>query len=135
MRSLVICYLMKILLLILSISSISCTTKWTREDTYFESALVAISIIDFKQTMDIVDKRYEGSDQFTTRQHNESNPLMRNHPHHSEVYQMFAGGLILHCLIAEALPEGWRRSWQLLWIGIEANAVNTNFNCGINVTF
>jgi hypothetical protein len=103
---------------------------WTTTDTHFQLALVALGLADVMQTRYFLDMRYlpDGREILPIE---EQNPLLGKHPSGPMLYTALAGVLIGHFVIARALPQPWRRIWQVSAIGIETCVVGWNtYNIG-----
>lgn len=113
-----------VLALLLTIPAIA--QGWTKEDTIRESAVVAITVADWGQTLSIADHPD------TLREYN---PILGDHPSRGQVNLYFAGGIALHYLIARMLPPSWRHGFQYVTLGWEGAIVSHNFHVGIQVRF
>ncbi len=104
--------------------------KWTREDTALQTAFSTILIADWTQTLHIARN---------PKKYNEGNPLVRTfigkHPSVGKVNAFVGSCLALHTLISYKLDKPYRGYWQLFWIGMESDAVGSNYNMGITVGF
>jgi len=58
-----------------------------------------------------------------------------DHPSKARVNTLIPLGIVSHGLVTWALPHKYRPYWQYVWIGIEANAVYTNYRSGIRISF
>ncbi len=113
--------------LALTLGSTARASEWTRTDSAFELGLVALSVTDFGQTSWFLSNRPYSY---------ETNPLLGRHPSRSKVATFGVVGLGSHFLVALALPQPYRRLWQLVAIGVETDAVTSNARTfGFHVTF
>lgn len=65
----------------------------------------------------------------------EKNLFLGSHPSGLKVNRYFAATLAAHWVISMNLPNGYRRAFQGLTIGIEANTVRKNYQVGISAKF
>lgn len=114
--------------------------NWTKTDTVYEVAFLTVTTLDWAQThsMAKADWVWDG------HSHSEMNPLLGSKPSKEKVDFMIPAGMVLHVLIAVALPPHFdiggfdihpRRAWQLIWIGIETGATINNASGGIKIEF
>ena len=96
---------------------------------------MAVTCIDWGQT------RYISTH---GNQYYENNPILGRHPSLDKVNTLVPLGIIGHAVIAAALPKHYtifgfdvhpRLIWQGVWIGIEIDAVASNFKTGIKYEF
>jgi hypothetical protein len=120
-----------LLLVVLAGCSPAWADDWTREDTYRQTALTALLVVDWAQTRWIV----KHPDPINGVQHSEGNPLLGSHPSVGRVNNLLAASIIAQAGIAYMLPPEWRRGWQHVWIGIEAGAVFHNHSVGVKLEF
>ena len=99
---------------------------WTREDTYRQSVLTVLLVVDWGQT------RYIAKHPL---QHKEMNQFLGEHPSVGRVNNYFAASILGHAVISYILPPDWRKGWQYVWIGIEFGVVQRNHSIGIKVDF
>ena len=117
---------MKKLILILLVLLTSCATDpWTKKDTAYQGAFLAVTAIDWLQTKEVV----------RNPNYYEINPVLGCNPKQNNVDLYFAGCAIANTAIAYYLPKEYRRIWQCLWIGFEAGYVNYNYSGGIRIKF
>lgn len=100
--------------------------EWTTQDTQRESVFVAITAIDWSQTLQIA-KRPD--------HYYETNIILGNHPSDSRINTLIPTAMLAHYYIATLLPRGYREAWQYAFIAVETNAVSNNFSIGLNVKF
>lgn len=100
--------------------------EWTDTDTAYEAVYLVLHTADWAQTRYIA----AHSEQF-----NEDNQFLGNDPSDSEVNRYFILTGLLHTGIAYALPEKWRRGFQIVTISIEASVVSHNYRIGVNMNF
>lgn len=91
-----------------------------------EIAYSALHIMDWQQTRRIA------RDPFMLE---EKNLVLGAHPSTLRVNRYFAATLVAHWAIAMNLPDGYRRAFQGVTIGIEANTVRKNYQVGISAKF
>ena len=106
------------------------TGRWFQPFTPHESIAQAVftgmAIVDWGQTRDIA----RGPARFT-----ETNPILGRHPTLRQVDTLVPLGICIHALIAWALPQKYRRYWQYVWIGIETQAVHSNYRSEVRISF
>lgn len=98
---------------------------WTREDTNRQAVVTALLVVDWGQTRYIA-KHPE---------FHETNPLLGEHPSIGQVNNYFVASILAHATVSMILPPDWRKGWQYIWIGIEADTVDRNRHIGIKVSF
>jgi len=125
-----------LLLVFLAGCSPACADDWTREDTYRQSALTALLVVDWAQTRWIVKHPRDPVQPDGTYQWRaEGNRLLGEHPSIGRVNGYFAASIIGHAAISYVLPRDWREAWQYVWIGIEINTTRRNHAMGIRMEF
>jgi len=115
--------------------------KWTKTDTAYQLSYLAITTVDWAQTrwMTRQDWQWDGNN------YKEMNPLfLDDHPHEDAVTWLIPAGMILHTVVALALPPeakicGFklnpRRIWQVIFICGEIGAVVNNATAGVKIEF
>jgi hypothetical protein len=93
---------------------------WTHTDTAFQSAFLALMVVDWRQTL----RASEGGRFY------ETNPLLKATPSRASVNGLFLTAACLHALVSLALPPKPRRVWQAVSIGFEVSSVAHNFSVG-----
>ena len=108
--------------------------SWTKEDTIRQVLATTLTVIDWGQTNDIVER----ADRV------ELNPILGPHPSKQAVQNYFLTVLVLQPAIARLLPREatvWgfdikpRTAWQYLYIGVEWTAIASNFRGGLKIRF
>ncbi len=102
---------------------------WTKQDTFVQGAFLALVFVDWQQTREFTSDRCKYPTKY------ETNPLMHNHPTAREVNIVVFGSVVVHTAVAYLLPRPYRTIWQSFWIGVEAEAVYSNFSAGISMRF
>ena len=102
---------------------------WSTDDSALQTGLIALIVVDWHQTREFTSKRHKYPTKY------ESNPLLKAHPSAREVNRVIAGSIIAHTGIAYLLPKPYRTIWQSLWLGVEADAVYSNYRAGITLSF
>lgn len=99
---------------------------WTPGQQSAEAVLLMLSATDWQQTLAISRSNvyYE-----------QANPFLGRHPDPNQVNAVFAVGMILHPIIANALSSDNRRLWIGVGIFIEAIMVGNNAAIGVQVKF
>lgn len=117
---------------------------WTNEDTYRQTAVTTLLIVDGAQTRWMVRNPNQSNCanslngrpcNETKQQRAESNPILGDHPSIGRVNNFIAASILGHAVIAYALPRGWREGWQYVWIVVEAGAVYHNRSVGVKMAF
>ncbi len=123
-------------------SPASALDPWTKTDTAFQAATVALTLADWGQTRWM-------QRQYTKREpgriywegwrpegiYDEINPILGEHPSQSRIDVYFAGLILGHTAIARLLPNPYRRIWQGVFIVTEAGFVAHNITIGARIKF
>jgi hypothetical protein len=97
---------------------------WTKEDTAYQLTLTSLLLVDWAQTREMVkDGRIE------------LNPILGDHPSMKKVNTLIPLSILGHYLVSRVLSSKYRRVWQCVWIGVELNAVSSNYMAGIRFEF
>lgn len=94
-------------LIALGLSGCASSDPWTRTDTAYELAYVAAAAADAYSTAQI---QYSLD---ATEQQPLAREILGERPSTSDTWQYFATVSLSHYLISRALPEAWRRWWQV----------------------
>ena len=115
--------------------------NWSKTDTFLELVNQGLFIIDWGQTRHMARMEWNWDGKY----YNEMCPFLSKRPSTTEVDTMIPMGMAAHLLISLALPPDYkvfgvnihpRRTWQLMWIGIEAGAIGNNFSgAGVRIEF
>lgn len=97
---------------------------WTKEDTLRQIAYSTVHIIDWKQTLYLVEHNIP-----------EGNPILGLYPSEGKVNTYFFTTLIGHTAISYILPPKFRKTWQYIWFVIEAGCVTHNYSGGVKFGF
>ena len=89
-------------------------------DTLAEISFSVLVYLDWRQTVEFTQHPDKYPCCF------ETNPLMGPHPDHERINLVMGGSLLAHAFIATQLPQPYRRWWQFIWIGVEAEVVHSN---------
>jgi hypothetical protein len=116
---------MRILSALLLSSTLLAGTPWSGKDKALETAFVAATVLDWRQTLDIKNHSHLY----------EQNSLMGRHPSNGTVNAYFVTALVLHAIVADQLQGTWRTAWQSAWIGLEVGTVQRNYALGIRLNF
>lgn len=109
---------------------------WSITDTYRESAFVALSIIDWRQTMDIAKHPQTcGANQKCDSELVETSEILGEHPSNAQINAYFSLGITAHVIVALLLPENFRAPWQAAGIVLEGYYVAHNFRVGLSASF
>jgi len=127
---------------------------WRGGDTIRELAFTALTLCDWGQTLNIVDRscpRLVLASTTTTQtatglatdnhyvmdfQEQEKNPILGRFPHRAKVNEYFASIIVGHYLVARAIPIQWRGWFQGVTIGVEAECITRNkVSLGLSIAF
>jgi hypothetical protein len=125
---------------------------WKKSDTLFQSIFVGLTLIDWKQTHDVIGKKetitntYDIVDQnnnvigyrtqsYTRYAWKENNPILGEHPSKKKLAIYNVSVILGHSLISYILPNPWRKMWMGSGIGIEIYATSTNWAAGATIKF
>ena len=100
-------------------------SEWSKADTVLQSAFVCIALIDWGQTLEIVDNE----------NYYETNTILGEHPGRSDVNIYFASFIVLHSVGSYIIPSEYRKYWQSFWIGFGLNNIRHNNAIGIKLNF
>lgn len=122
--------------------------KWTRTDTAFQVATVALMVVDWGQSFDVSASQTTTAHAEWTRadgtktagtttayDYEEFNPILGPRPTRGTINTYFVAVIVGHTAIARLLPNPYRRVWQCIWIAGESTVVGNNFSGGVRVTF
>jgi hypothetical protein len=98
---------------------------WTKADTAREVVRATLEVIDWGQTLAIVDNP----------QYHETNFLLGNHPSRSRVNSYFLAGTVLHPFVAGMLRKPYRTWFQHLSIGLSGYCVINNHAIGLRMAW
>jgi hypothetical protein len=116
----------KLLLLILLLATSASAQPLSKKDWALEAATYAFLAADWGQSRDIA----EHPNHFT-----ESNFILGDHPSTKMVDEYFLTDFAVHLVITRMLPPKYRPYWQLFTIGLETNAIETNYSSGVIIRF
>lgn len=102
---------------------------WTATDTAVQAVFVALTFVDWEQT------RTFTRDQDKDYHKDETSFLLGTHPSQQKINLVFGTGILAHTAIAYLLPHPYRTYWQSFWIGVETEAVYSNYEAGIRFRF
>lgn len=117
---------MRTIVLAFLFPSLCFAEDWSHEDTYRQSALTFLLVADWAQTRTTAK---------TPSKFAETNKLLGEHPSVGQVNNYFLSGIVGHAAISYLLPSDWRKGWQYVWIGIEAQKVYHNRSIGVQFSF
>lgn len=125
------------ILLLLATSAAHAGDDWTREDTYRQAAMTALLIVDWGQTRYLVKhpidpKQPDGTYNWRKEGYNS---VLGEHPSIGRVNNYHVIVIAGHAAVSTMLPSDWRKAWQYVWIGIEADTVYRNHHIGLKVDF
>ncbi len=100
--------------------------EWTKEDTQRQLAFTAAQLLDWKQTRHTVNNPCNFVEQ---------NPFLGPHPTRSAVNNYFLITTFGNYFIARALPNPYRKYFQMYCIFEEINCTGNNINIGVKTRF
>lgn len=112
-----------ILIFLLSFNCLA--DDWTRQDTYRESAYLALHALDWNMTLQIS----------KTPNLQESNPILGTNPNAARINEYMAGSALLQFGIAYVLPSEYRKAFQYITIGDSLHSVATCYSVGLKFKF
>lgn len=98
---------------------------WTKQDTYWQLGVLVTQIIDWGQTREIA----------VNPEYYETNPILGKHPTLQEVDRYFIACIAGNYLIAKALPNNWRRKWQIGSMLFQTYFITNNYRFGLKISF
>jgi hypothetical protein len=107
---------MRLLCLFCVLLLTACPGDWRRRDTIREHGLIAITLVDWYQTVDI------------TKNCNESNPIIGKCGERVNMHLYFATVLVLQGIVGRLISPDWRTFLHGTWIGVEGATVWDNAN-------
>ena len=102
----------------------SSADKWDKEDIALQSIFTIETLIDWKQTKTFIQAGGK-----------ESNPFLGAYPSQKKIDILIGSSILLHAGISHILPKKYRNYWQLIFIGIEAQAIHHNYQTGVRINF
>ncbi len=93
----------------------ACPGDWRKRDTIREHGLIAITAVDWYQTVDI------------TKACRESNPIIGECGERVNMHLYFASVLVIQSIVARLLSPDYRGFMQGAWIGAEGATVWDNW--------
>lgn len=116
---------MKILILLLFISTPAYADNWTASQKVGEGSYLVLHTIDWMQTRWIAKHGPAYYESFNT--------ILGRNPSVGRVNMWFASTTILQPMIANMLPGKWRDIWIGAGIGVEFNLTTHNTSIGIKM--
>jgi len=101
--------------------------EWTKTEIGLQVLSTGLQILDWKMTLDIVDRENEG--------YWEMNPILGKHPSKGNVNTYFAISAASNILISHFLPSGWRKVWLSSRIIISGYLINRGYGIGLRFNF
>jgi len=92
--------------------------RWTKHDTALELSFVGTAALDWRQTVTI------------TGDCSEANPMIGPCGNVVPANAYFPIAIVVHAVVAAALPRTWRTAFQAFTVGLEAGAIVHNTNAG-----
>jgi hypothetical protein len=100
-------------------TSVSAIDEWTETDNALQITYSFLQIIDGVQTY----QKLKHPDRFE-----ETNPILGKHPSKDDLILYNFSCLILHGIVSYCLPKKYRRSWQIITIGMEIHCIEYNYH-------
>jgi hypothetical protein len=113
---------------LLFIPAFACAAEWTEADSVRESTYLALHLIDWGQTRNIVHRESEDY-------YEKVNPILGRHPSIGRVNTYMTVSAVTHVGIAYFLPRQWRDVFQYTTMGYKAGLVIGNDRIGLRVDF
>ncbi len=107
-------------------------SDWSETDTAFQAALVAVSLVDWAQTIGFT--QHPQCDATRCVYWMEMNPLLGSQPSRTQVNLMIPASILVHTGVAWLLPQPYRRIWQSVGITVELAAVGNNVRNGVSLS-
>jgi hypothetical protein len=104
----------------------SAQAEWTKTDTLFQVADIALWTIDWGQT------RHIAKD---PKNYYETNGFLGEHPTVGEVDRYFLLAIPIKVGFSIILPQPMRRIWQCINIGISVKNTVSNYHIGLRMKF
>ena len=98
--------------------------KWDKEDVVLQTIFTVETLIDWKQTKI-----------FRKNGIIETNPFLGKNPSQRKIDICVGPSILLHAGISHILPKKYRNYWQLIWIGIEGQAIQHNYRMRVRIKF
>lgn len=119
---------MKLLILLLLLSSTVHADEWTTADTKREAAFFGLRTFTYLQTYTVAKSGWKNGLY-------EQNKLLGKYPHQDRVTAYYAVHSLVHLGVSYILPADWRQGFQYITIGeVGAAAINNHAN-GVRVSF
>lgn len=110
-------------------AALRASDPWSAADVRREVAVVAVSVADWAQTLDLVRAQERGAPG------EELNPFLGPRPSRGAVNRWFAASILCHVLVVGRLPVRWRPAFQHASFGWELAIVGHNARVGLRVSF
>lgn len=126
--------LLGILITICTANAFAAEWSWSKEDTIREVVSLGLTVVDYGQTNNI--RKHDGMI--------ELNPILGRQPTLNAIKNYFHSVLWVHPLISAALPSkaeifGYqlepRKTFQWVYIGVEATTTVSNYRGGLRMSF
>lgn len=99
---------------------------WSKTDIAFEAAYLTLHVVDWGQTLDIVNRH---------ETYHERNPILGKHPTREQVNTYFALTALAHIAIAHWLDTPYRNYFQIATIALEVAVIDNNYAIGLRMAF
>ena len=117
-----------VMAVLLSAVPVGAFDPWSKQDAVLEATYLAVHLLDWGQTRDIVAREKEGY-------YEAANPVLGKHPSMAAVNAWFIGSSLAHIGITHVLPKQARPWFQGVTLGIATGCVIRNYSIGLNVRF
>lgn len=100
--------------------------QWTADALSLEGAYELVAAMDWAQTRTVAEN---------PQSWHEYNSILGRHPSVAAVDNFFLAGAVLHPVVTAALPDAYRRWWQIGTLSIESAIVGRNRFIGLRMSF
>lgn len=115
--------------------------SWTKEDAYWQVAVLLTQFIDYRQTMNLVKYQNtriynsDGSIYHFPHDKDELNPFLGERPTEEAVKKYFISYAILGYIVPRLSPKKWRRWEQVFLFRTQINIIDSNYEFGLSLGF
>ncbi len=115
-----------LLALILLSCSLAQADEWDTTDKALAATALTAEVMDWHQTREIA---------HNPQSFHELNPILGQHPSVRDVNRYFIGSIAATYLLADALPENWRKMFLAGAATVEIGVVAHNYHIGLGSGF
>jgi len=129
-----------VMMIAVNVNAYEFAENWTVKDTAYQVTFLTATTADWATTHWGAKNNWV----WHGHKHRETCPFLSDHPTAGEVDAYFPAVMVLHTLIALALPPeakvfdfkiNPRRIWQCVWIVTEVGYVGNNIGAGMRIEF